>query len=62
MKTIYFFILMLCFSFTGTAQVWKNAADSMGMISRTRADEVLTHFDTIPASKLLYSLDDRYFI
>lgn len=31
------------------------------MVSRTKADEVLKHFDTIQAPKILYSFEDIYY-
>ena len=53
---------MLCFSLVCKAQEDRgNIADSMAMVSRTKADKVLQHFDTIIAPKLLYSLDNKDF-
>lgn len=62
MKAAYSIILMLCFSLVCKAQEDRgNIADSMAMVSRTKADKVLQHFDTIIAPKLLYSLDNKDF-
>ena len=62
MKAAYSIILMLCFSLVCKAQEDRgNIADSMAMVSRTKADKVLQHFDTVIAPKLLYSLDNKYF-
>ena len=62
MKAAYSIILMLCFSLVCKAQEDRgNIADSMAMVSRTKADKVLQLFDTIVAPKLLYSLDNKYF-
>lgn len=62
MKAAYSIILMLCFSLVCKAQEDRgNIADSMAMVSRTKADKVLQLFDTIAAPKLLYSLDNKYF-
>lgn len=54
---------MLCFSLVCKAQDnnWKKTSDSLVMTSRAKADEIFTYFDTIRVSKLLYSLEDRYF-
>jgi len=62
MKAAYYIILMLFFSLVCKAQEDRgNIADSMAMVSRTKADKVLQLFDTIVAPKLLYSLDNKYF-
>jgi len=62
MKAAYSIILMLCFPLVCKAQEDRgNIADSMAMVSRTKADKVLQHFDTIIAPKLLYSLDNKDF-
>jgi len=63
MKITCYIGLMLCFSIVCKAQDnnWEKVSDSLAMISRAKADEVFTYFDTIRASKLLYSLEDRYF-
>jgi hypothetical protein len=62
MKIAYSIILMLCFSLVCKAQEdWEKISDSMAMVSRTKADAVLKHFDTTQASKILYSLEDKYF-
>ena len=39
----------------------ENIADSMTIVSRTKADKVLLQFNTIAAPKLLYSLDNKVF-
>lgn len=63
MKTANSIILMLCFSLICKAQNdrEKEAPDSMAVVSRAKADEVLKHFDTIPAPMILYSLEDKYY-
>lgn len=54
---------MLCFSLVCKAQEdWERKSDSMAMVSRTKADKVLQHFDTIAAAKLLYSLDNNFYV
>ena len=50
-------ILLLCISEFCYSQNLQYA-DSM---SRAKADIVLSHFDSIHVSKLLYSIDDKYF-
>lgn len=62
MKTAFSIILILCFSHICKAQEdWKKTTDSTAIVSRTKADEVLKHFDTIPAPMILYSLEDKYY-
>ncbi len=42
----------------------QNQSDEVGKLalnSRAKADRVLEHFDTLHASKLLYSIDDKYY-
>lgn len=62
MKAVCLIIFILCLSLVSRAQdSWGKVSDSMGMVSRTKADKVLAHFDSVRASKLVYSLEDRYF-
>lgn len=62
MKAAYSIILMFCFSLLCKGQGDReNLVDSMGRVSRSKADKVLQHFDTIAAPKLLYSLDNKDF-
>lgn len=62
MKIVYSVTLILVLTFFCKAQ--KNpdqTTDSLAKVSRDRADAVLRHFDTIGTSKILYSLEDKYF-
>lgn len=62
MKTIYSIILILCFSHVCKAQEHReNIADSMAMVSRSKADLVLDFFSKEQVPKLLYSLDNKDF-
>lgn len=62
MKLAYLIVLMTCFSNICTAQEdWVKVSDSMAMVSRTKADIVLEHFDSDKAPKILYSLENKYF-
>lgn len=62
MKTVGYIVLLLGFSFICEAQNnWKKVSDSLALISRQRADMVLSHFDTIQAPKILYALEDKDF-
>lgn len=61
-KKAYSILIILCFSILSKAQNdWEIISDSLAMVSRTKADEVLKHFDTIRASKILYALEDKYY-
>lgn len=62
MKTIWFTFLLVYFSLASKAQGdWEKVSDSPAMISRAKADRILSYFDTLRMSKLLYSLEDRYY-
>ena len=62
MKTIWFTFLLVYFSLASKAQGdWEKVSDSSAMISRAKADRILSYFDTLRMSKLLYSLEDRYY-
>src|SRR6187401_1571775 len=62
MKIVWFSFLLVYFSLPCKAQSnWKNVSDSSAIISRTKADKILSYFDTLIAPKLLYSLEDRYY-
>lgn len=62
MKEAYSIILMLCFSLVCKAQSnFQNLSDSLGMKSRAKADMVLKYFDTLKTTKILFSIEDRYF-
>lgn len=62
MKTIWLTFLLVYFSLTCKAQSdWEKVSDSSAMISRAKADKILSYFDTLRVPKLLYSLEDRYY-
>jgi hypothetical protein len=62
MKIVWLTFLLVYFSLAAKAQSdWKKESDSSAIESRTKADKVLSHFDTLIAPKLLYSFEDRYF-
>lgn len=62
MKLPILIFFMIFFSSVCSAQNdWEKLSDSMAIVSRTKADRVLENFDTVETSKLLYSLEDRYF-
>ncbi len=62
MKTIWFTFLLVYFSLVSKAQSeWEKVSDSSAMISRAKADRILSYFDTLRMPKLLYSLEDRYY-
>ena len=65
MKTNYFIFFFLCFSLLSNSQnkqeLINNKLDSLLMVSRTKADKVMAHFDSLHTSKLLYSLDDEFY-
>lgn len=64
MKKFILSFLVLCFSFSCKAQSnWEKVSDSLAMVSRVKADEVLMYFDTLKSPKLLYSvLDKDYYV
>ncbi|GAB3502443.1 hypothetical protein [Emticicia fontis] len=62
MKTVGHIILLLSFSIICEAQNnWEKVSDALALISRQRADMVLSHFDTIQAPKILYALENKEF-
>lgn len=62
MKTITFTFLLVCFSLAPKAQSdWGIVSESSTIISRAKADRILSYFDTLKVPKLLYSLEDRYY-
>jgi len=62
MKIIWFTFLLVYFSLACKAQSdWEKVSDSSAMISRAKADKILSYFDTLRMPKLLYSLEDRYY-
>ncbi len=62
MKQLNLIFLLLCFSTFCKGQLKeKNVTDSILLASRAKADKVLKYFDDLKTSKILYSLDDRYF-
>lgn len=64
MEKIILVFLVLCSSYSCKAQSkWEKVSDSLAMVSRVKADMVLTYFDTLKSPKLLYSvLDKDYYI
>ncbi len=59
MKRIIIICLTLCITSICYAQNdWKKTSDSLALISRVKADIVLSKFDSIYGSKILYSLKD----
>jgi hypothetical protein len=62
MKTIWVTFLLVYFSLASKAQSdWEKVSDSSAMISRAKADRILSYFDKLRMPKLLYSLEDRYY-
>lgn len=62
MKTIWFIFLHVYFSLVCKAQSdWEKVSDSSAMISRAKADKILSYFDTLRKPKLLFSLEDKYY-
>lgn len=65
MKKFLLSFLVLCSSFISckAQSSWEKVSDSLAMVSRAKADEVLMYFDTLKSSKLLYSiLDKDYYV
>lgn len=62
-KNICFIFLLCCSSYCIAQNKWKEISDSLKIVSRDKAEIVLSHFDTIPGRKMLYSLLDKdYYI
>ena len=62
MKIVWFTFLLISISIKCKAQSdWKKSSDSSAILSREKADKILSYFDTLIAPKLLYSLEDRYY-
>lgn len=63
MKKIITICFALCITCFGYAQRdWKVTSDSLALISRSKADIILSKFDTVSGRKILYSLQDRDYI
>lgn len=65
MKKVIVLFWVLCSSFTSckAQSNWETVPDSLAMVSRAKADEVLIYFDTLKSPKLLYSvLDKDYYV
>jgi hypothetical protein len=62
MRVFIFFILLLISSICkaqNDLSIVKVKSDSLAIVSRLKADKVLSHFDSIVGVKLLYSLSDK---
>lgn len=59
MKKIIFIFLILLFSLSNCKAQSGINRDSLAMVSRKKADIILSHFDTIQSTKILYSLLDK---
>jgi hypothetical protein len=60
---IYILFLFISLQFCFAQNNWKTKSDSLALISRTKADIVLSHFDSIYSPKILYSLlDKNYYV
>ncbi len=64
MKKNFCFLFLFCCSCCCIAQDrWEEISDSLKLVSRNKAEIILSHFDTIPEKKMLYSLLDKdYYI
>lgn len=63
MKTkLYIYILyLLSFAEYNSQTIWEKKTDSLALISRNKADNILEQFSQINYPKLLYSMEDKYY-
>ncbi len=61
-RTVYICIILFYSFIEHNAQtIWEKKIDSLALISRDKSDKVLKQFDEFNTSKILYSLEDKYY-
>lgn len=63
MRTKVYICIILFYSFIehNAQTIWEKKIDSLALISRDKSDKVLKQFDEFNTSKILYSLEDKYY-
>ena len=59
MKHLFLLWLIAPVYFCNAQSDWKAKSDSLALVSRNKADMVLSHFDSINSTKMLYSLSGK---